>query len=120
MAKKAPKPDPITAAAPPSVPLPPGPGRDFYESISTQFELTDGDQQLLLNASWMLHRIHQVREAIEQTGVISTDRYGNVCENPLLGSERQLCNAFRLTARELGLVVDNPAPRLQADATYHR
>lgn len=78
-------------------------GKTFWNRVAAEYELLPQDLDRLEGACTMLDRAHAARAAIEESGVVTKDRFGCDREHPAIRVEASAWNSFRLLARELGL-----------------
>ena len=86
--------------------------KKWYDSIRAEYSLESHHLRILLTAAESWDRAAQAREAIEQTGLLVLDRYGQHKVNPAVEAERSCKILFLRSIRELGLdVAEVEAPR---------
>ncbi|MCA9113961.1 MAG: P27 family phage terminase small subunit [Planctomycetaceae bacterium] len=82
--------------------------RRWYDAIEREYELESHHKRILLTAAEMWDRAAEARAAIEKTGLMVTDRYGQLKVNPAVECERSSKVLFLRAVRELGLDVEAP------------
>jgi P27 family predicted phage terminase small subunit len=84
-------------------------GRDFWESVLSDFNIKDGHHlKLLENACVCLDRIAQARRQIKKHGGFYKDRFNQPKEHPAHKTERDNKIIFARLLRELNLDIEPP------------
>ena len=82
----------------------------LWRDVTAEYELDAADLAILHEACVQLTRAHDAAAQVKKHGVVVSDRWQQLRENPAVAIERQATNQFRLLLRELGLDVDDGLP----------
>lgn len=85
--------------------------RKLWDAVVNEFELDEHHLQLLGRACDQNDRALAARKIIENEGVTTKDRFGQVKSHPCIDVERNASLAFKQVLRELGLDVQIPETR---------
>ncbi|CAN5188435.1 hypothetical protein BH20ACT9_BH20ACT9_06050 [soil metagenome] len=86
--------------------------RSFWRATVAAYELEPHHLRLLALALEASDRAEQAREALAESGIVCTDRYGKPRAHPLVSVERDARLSFARLMRELDLEGDAlPSPR---------
>lgn len=84
----------------------------FWRFIAADFDLSDGEAELLTEAAWTLTEIDALRVALERDGVMVAGSMGQQRVNPAVGEIRQ----HRLALARLLKALDLPSEEAEAES----
>ena len=84
------------------------PTRKWFSAVLEEWELQEHHRRLLLLAAEAWDRGQQAREAIDELGMVYTDRFDQPAARPEVAIERDCRIAFARLLRELALDVESP------------
>jgi len=82
----------------------------WWRSVNATWDLEQHHQRLLTLAARAWDRAEAAHRAVEEAGLVFTDKYGQIKPNPAVAIEATARNAFVRCLRELDLDADPPAP----------
>jgi phage terminase small subunit len=82
--------------------------RDWFASVSRDYDLEPHHYRLLTLAGESWDRAVQARERLETDGIVFADDRGNIRAHPCIAIERDSRIAFARLIRELDLDVESP------------
>ena len=80
-----------------------GRSKALWASILTDFDLSEPEQAILIEALRSLDRADEARGIVDRDGQVSADRFGQLKPHPCIAVERDMRGLFTRTLRELGL-----------------
>ena len=78
-------------------------GKRYWQSVVVDFVLESHHLPVLLNSCRQLDRAEEARAILAKEGLVTTDRFGQTREHPMVAVERAAHLAHLRLARELGL-----------------